>query len=120
VDEIRLIVPPQRDFFPVVRLVVSGIGSRLELTVDRMEDLELALDSLFDRVGADADLTIALRVGNGALETEVGPFGDQVRQELAGDGEGMTLNRILGALVDDVSVGERGGQHWITLTKRTG
>jgi anti-sigma regulatory factor (Ser/Thr protein kinase) len=118
VDEIRLTVPRRRDYFPVARLVVSGVGSRLELTLDGMEDLELALDALFDRAEEGDELTLEIRVAEGGLETVVGPFGAAVRDELASGGEGMTLGRILGTLVDDVSIGERGGHQWVTLTKR--
>lgn len=117
-DEIRLTVPRRRDYFTVARLVVSGIGSRLELTVDRMEDLELALDTLLDRIATGDELTIAVRVRNGGLETEVGPVGAQVGAELERGDAGMTLGRILGTLVDEVSIGQRDGEQWVTLTKR--
>jgi hypothetical protein len=118
VDEIRLTVPRRRDYFPVARLVVSGVGSRLELTLDGMEDLELALDALFEWAEEGEELTLEIRVGDDGLETVIGPFGAEVRDELERSGEGMTLGRILGALVEDVAIEERGGHQWVTLTKR--
>jgi hypothetical protein len=117
VDEIRLTVPRRREYYPVARLVVSGVASRLELTLDGVEDLELALDALFDRVERGDELTIAVRVGETDFETEVGPFGADVRDELELR-EGMALGRILGTLVDRVSVDEHDGHQWVTLLKR--
>ena len=51
-DEIVLTLPRDREFHGVAHLVVGGLGSRLDLTIEHLEDLQLALEALL-RVRAD-------------------------------------------------------------------
>ena len=48
-DEIVLTLPRERRFYDVAHLVVSGLGARLNLTMDNLADLQLALDGLLPR-----------------------------------------------------------------------
>jgi anti-sigma regulatory factor (Ser/Thr protein kinase) len=120
-DEIRLTLPAERDFFRVAHLVLGGLAVRLNLTFESLEDLQLALDGLLDRDPGNGELTVCVSVGDGVLETLVGPFGDheQLREELERvPGDDMTLRRVLDAVVDDVTLENRDGEHWVRLTKR--
>jgi hypothetical protein len=117
VDEIRLKLPRDRAYFPVARLVLSGVGARLELTVEGLDDLELALEALLERARGDGELSIAVRVGEERIEAELGPFSERLRTELEQQ-EGVTLGRILGTLVDDVDITARNSGEWVTLHKR--
>jgi hypothetical protein len=120
VDEVRLTLPVEPRFAPVAQLVVGGLGSRLELTVDGLEDLQIAIDSLFQRGRSGADVTIAMRLENGSLVTEMGPFpAEALRRELADDRAGdLGLRRILDTLVDGVETREGDGGTWVTFQKR--
>jgi hypothetical protein len=121
VDEIRLTLPAERDFFRVAHLVLGGLAVRLNLTFESLEDLQLALDGLLDRDPGDGEVTVCVTVRAGVLETLVGPFADHdgLRAELERDpGDGVTLRRLLDAVVDDVALERRDGGHWVRVTKR--
>ena len=117
-DEITLTIPRDRALYSVAHLVLSGLGIRLNLTIEHLEDLELAVDAVLERVRSVEYVTITVSVGEGALETAIGPMRDGVRAELeATEGEDVGLRRILDALVDDVELTETDGEDWVKLTK---
>ena len=118
-DEITLTIPRERDFLSVAHLVLGGVGVRLNLTYEVLEDLQLALDAILERDREPGDVTIALRVGTNTIEAEVGPLRDGVRTELAREGgEEVGLRRILDTLVDSVAVETRDGASWVKLRKK--
>lgn len=119
-DEITLIMPRDREFFSVAHLVLGGIGVRLNVTIETLEDLQLALDAILERDSEPGDVTIALRVQDAAIETRVGPFGGGVRRELEREGDDVGLGRILDTLVDGVDVERGEGGDWVTLRKGVG
>jgi hypothetical protein len=120
-DVIRLTMPRERPFYGVAHLVLGGVAARLELTVEHLEELELALDGLLDRRDGGKEVTLTLHVDGGRLAAELGPFGQELRAELAGEpGEALSLRRLLDAVVDGYEVDEREDGAWIKLHKRTG
>jgi hypothetical protein len=120
VDEITLTIPRNRDLFSVAHLVLGGVGIRLNLTIEHLEDLQLALAAALGRVRADP-LTVTLRVKDSEIEALVGPMSDGVRAELAADGgDDVGLRRILDALVDRVELEAVDGGDWLKLTKEAG
>lgn len=117
-DEITLTMPRDRALYSVAHLVLGGLGIRLNLTIEHLEDLQLATDAVLERVRAAEYVTITVRVGEGALETLIGPMRDGVRAELeATEGEDVGLRRILDTLVDEVELTETDGEDWVKLTK---
>ena len=121
VDEIRLTLPADRDFFRVAHLVLGGLAVRLNLTFESLEDLQLALDGLLEREPGHGEVTVCVTVKAGVIETLVGPISDHagLSAELErGPGDGVTLRRILDAVVDDVALEPRDGGHWVRVTKR--
>jgi hypothetical protein len=120
-DEIRLTMPRERPFYGVAHLVLGGVAARLELTVEHLEELELALDGLLDRRDGGKEVTLTLRVDDGGLAATLGPFGQELRAELAGEpGNVLSLRRLLDAVVDGYKVDEREGGTWIELHKQIG
>ena len=116
-DVITLTIPRERPFHGVAHLVLGGLALRRNLTVEHLEDLQLALDELLDEGGGD--VTVELRVQGGTLETTIGPFDERLSAELErerGDGS-PALSRVLGTVVDEFAVVERRGRHWIELRK---
>ena len=121
VDEIRLTLPAERDFFRVAHLVLGGLAVRLNLTFESLEDLQLALDGLLEREPGDGEVTVCVAVKSGVIETLVGPISDHagLSAELeSGPGDGVTLRRVLDAVEDDVALEPRDGEHWVRVTKR--
>jgi hypothetical protein len=118
-DEITLTFPREPDFRPVAHLVLSGLAVRLDLNLENLEDLQLALDALLDQTDPGTemgDLTVRMSVRDHELQTLVGPLAsrllDEVEQE-AGD-DVLGLRRILSSTVDDVRVDGAS----VLLTKR--
>src|SRR5438105_4224577 len=94
---------------------IRGTERELLPVIANLEDLQIALDGILDRVPVDGDVTVAMSTGDGVLYARVGPV--DVKDELdAADSGELNLRRVLAAVVDDVQVdGE-----WIRLTKRVG
>jgi hypothetical protein len=119
-DEIRLSMPRERPYYGVAHLVLGGVAARLELTVEHLEELELALDGLLERRDGGRDVTLTLRITEDGLEGELGPFGEPLRAELAGElDEALSIRRLLDAVVDQYAVQERDGGIWIEFRKQT-
>ena len=118
-DEITLTLPRDRDYYEIAHLVLGGLAIRLDLTVDHLDDLQVALDTVLQQQPAVGDLTIAVRVHEGELHTLIGPFpGGNLRAALEEDDDGeLSMRRLLGTVCDQVEVEERGGADWIGLTK---
>ncbi len=120
-DEITLTIPRDRALYSVAHLVLGGLGIRLNLTIEHLEDLQLALDAVLERVGEVEHVTIAVSVSEGKIEAAIGPMRDGVRDELeATDGEDVGLRRILDTLVDEVALTPGDGGDWVKLTKAVG
>ena len=118
-DEIRLTMPRTRPFYGVAHLVLGGVAARIALTVEHLEELELALDGLLDRQDGGSDVTLTLRVVDEGLQAELGPFGAELRSDLAAEpGDSLSLRRLLDAVVDEYDVDERGDGTWIHLRKQ--
>ena len=118
-DEVTLTIPRDRTFNQIAHLVLGGLAARLDVTLDNLEDLHIALDGILDRAGAGGDVTVELRMRDGGIEASVGPFArGELRAELEhDDSDEMDLRRVLAAVVDGVEVGERGGADWVELRK---
>jgi len=117
-DEITLTIPRDRALYGVAHLVLGGLGIRLNLTIENLEDLEIALDTVLDSARDGENVTIAIRVGEGAIQTRIGPMNDGIRAALEQEsGDGVGLRRILDAVVDGVEVESDDHGDWIRLTK---
>ena len=111
-DEITLTIPRERDFLSVAHLVLGGVGVRLNLTYEVLEDLQLAGRDSRARPGARRrDDRVACRHEHDRGRSR--PLRDGVRAELAREGgEEVGLRRILDTLVDSVAVETRDGASW--------
>ncbi len=114
-DEITLTIPRQPEFRRVASFVLGGLAARLNLTIESLEDIQLALDALLARAeGPAGEVTVRLIVREDALITRVGPLEAQLLDELERDaGEGLGVRRVLDSTVDDVLV----DGDWAVLTK---
>jgi hypothetical protein len=119
-DQITLTLPRERAFFGVARLVLAGLATRLAITVESLEELELALDGLLERRDGASEVTVSLDIVGSELRAAVGPFqGDDVRAELESElGESLSLRRLLDAVVDRYDVSNRDDGLWVELHKR--
>jgi anti-sigma regulatory factor (Ser/Thr protein kinase) len=118
---IKLKIPHQRPYHGVARLVVGGLAARLDLSYEYLEDLQLALASVLEHDGyiVEPEITVELDVGDEALSMLVGPLnGEKLRTDLEDEREeGIGLGRLLGTLVNVVSVERREDADWLRLEK---
>lgn len=114
-DEITLTIPREPGYEGVAHLVLSGLAVRLNLTVENLEDLQIALDTLLDTSDGGGELTVAMRLLDGHLETVVSPVSVRLLNEIEREaGDQLGARRVLDSTVDDVHVdGDR-----VRLTKR--
>ena len=116
-DEITLTLPRQPEFHRVAHLVLGGLAVRLNLTIENLEDLELALDAVLARTDPNAgDITVKMTPRDGELETIIGPLTTKVLDEIEheGDDGALGVRRVLESTVDDIHVDGA----WVRLTKK--
>ena len=112
-DEITLTIPRHPEFHRVAHLVLGGLATRMNLTLETLEDMTIALDSILDRAEPEGTVTVAICLRGNELETRVGPvdLGRALDHEA---GATLDLRRVLNAVVDDVTV----DGDWVRLTKK--
>ena len=116
-DVVTLQLPRERDYFGVAHLVLGGLGARLDLTYDVLEDMTTAIDELLNRRESSDEVTLSVKIEDEAIIATVGPFGSRVADELHASDAGLGLRRVLETSVDKVEVTERDGAQWVELTK---
>lgn len=105
-DTISLTLPAEPRYATVARIVVGGVGARLNLSYETLDDLQLAVETLLaeKRILSDDHVSLELEVGEGSLAITIGPI-DPVatRSALVEDGD-LPLGIVLGAMVDEAVV----------------
>ncbi len=89
-------------------LVLGGVGTRLDLSFERMDDLQLALLSLLEAVDGE-EATVEIVADVGALAVKVGPL-------RTGTGADAGLERVVSRLVDGRDLETLDGSEWMTLS----
>ena len=104
-DTVEITIPREPDFSIVAELVVGGIAARHDVTLEVLDDLQLALGSLLEHDEADdGEVTVLLRVADNTIEVSVGPVGEHTAAVLDDDaGETLGLRRLLDTTVDDAT-----------------
>lgn len=115
-DQITLTLPRERPFFGVAHLVLGGLAARLDLSVDQLEDLQVAIEELLGQHETERDVTVTIRVSDESIETLVGPFDETFTRALEAE-RGVGLRRVLETVMDSVEVTDRSGESWVALRK---
>lgn len=118
-EQFTIHIPRERPFSVVADLVVGGIAARHDVTLDVLDDLQLALDSLLAHDDADeGEVSIVLRVAGDTIEAAVGPLARTTAAALEEEaGDGLDLRRLLEATMDSVTLSRRDGGSWVELRK---
>jgi len=118
-DTISIQIPALPEYVQVVRLIASGLATRLGFTLDDIEDLKIAVDELCAYLtgtqGRDGTLDIRFEVGNDSIEIKgSGRFsaGTKVRTELTG-----LSKKILETVADSASLDQADGSPTFNLIK---
>ena len=117
-DEIVLTLPRERRFYDVAHLVVGGLAVRLNLTVDNLADLQLALAGLLPRGEAGGEITVALRPAGETLTGRIGPFDvESLRRELEREGgDGYGTHHVLEAVFTSYRLDVQDASAWVEFT----
>ena len=106
-DRIALTIPPGDGYRTVATLVLGGVGTRLELPYERVDDLQLAVLSLLDAAGG-GESSLEIEIEGSHVLVTVGPVAD-------GSGSDEALQRVLSRLADEVSTTQRDDGEWVAL-----
>jgi hypothetical protein len=119
IDEVRLTIPRERLFYGAARLVVGGLGVRLDLSFESLDDLQLAAETVLmnELDSASADINVELLVGEASVTMAIGPLAAPVAKHESADKRGFDVHGLLRALVDTVEVVQRDGERWLKLEK---
>ena len=116
-DQIRLVIPAEEDFRPIAHLVTGGLATRLDVTYDDLDDLQVGIEALLALRDDAGDLVVSLSTDDGVLRASLGPFSPEQLHAADSDG-GLDLRRVLETVCDMHEVEERDGGAWVQLTKR--
>ena len=120
-DSVTLESPTGDEWAPVVRLVLGGIGDRLDLDLDQLDDLQLAVERLLAEARSQPHVRMTFEMGEGSVRTRIGPLPApaiaDALQGSASPGEELGLRRVLETVVDSFGVEEAGGGVVVRLEK---
>jgi anti-sigma regulatory factor (Ser/Thr protein kinase) len=125
-ERISLEVPATLSALSTVRMVLGGLGARLDFSLDDLDDLFLATDRLLEAaLGAEEldSLRVLVFVEGSTLRVTAGAFSsNKLRDQVAiTPGGCIDLCTLLQRLVDDVVVQEEDGSFSVVMVKhRTG
>jgi anti-sigma regulatory factor (Ser/Thr protein kinase) len=117
-DQVQLTLPAEEDFRRVAHLVVGGLGVRLDLTYEDLDDLQVALEALLGCRDDEGDIVVTVDAGNGAVRASVGPFAAGALDALERNDAPLGLRRVLETVCDTFEIEERDGGSWVELTKK--
>ena len=122
-DTITLTVPFDRPYQGVVRLVVGGLAARLELPLEQLDDVQLALEALLsdDSYASGDTVTVEVEVTDDGLGIIVGPLEtaalDAALQAEPDPERGVGLGRVLRTVMGGYEVEGRDGGGWLRMHK---
>jgi hypothetical protein len=129
-DSVRLDVPRETGFLPLLHLVLGGIGIRRSLSFDDLDDLQLAVDNvLAEDSPPSGHVSMAVSISEQALGVRLEPLRNpDLRMTLAqgqvapeAQGRCIDICLLLRSLVDEYLVSDLGdGAYALDLRKLVG
>jgi hypothetical protein len=122
-ERIDLEVPATLNALSTVRMVLGGLGARLDFSLDDLEDIYLATDELL-RTALDADapdrLNVEVLLDDDVLRFTAGTFSSaKLRTDVTLHAEDcLDLCMLLRSTVDDVVLEDGDGGYRVVLVKR--
>jgi serine/threonine-protein kinase RsbW len=114
-DAVDLRVPADPAYLAVVRTATAGLAARLDLTLDEIEDLRIAVDEacsllLLGRAHPGRTLNAAFTVGGGSITVVIAGPAEALPEDASFSWS------VLRALAGDVVTGVNDDGAWIRLT----
>ena len=122
-ERIDLEVPATLNALSTVRMVLGGLGARLDFSLDDLEDIYLATDELLrTALAAEAleRLSVEVLLDGGVLRFTAGTFKSaKLRADVTMHAEEcLDLCMLLRSTVDDVLLEDEDGAYRIVLVKQ--
>jgi serine/threonine-protein kinase RsbW len=118
-DVVVVVVPAHSTYLAVLRTATAGLAARLQMTLDEIEDLRIAVDEacaiLLPLAGPDSDITCRFTVTAPALRIDVSV---RSTRNAALPGNQSFSWQVLTALAGAVSAEQADGVATIKLSKR--
>ena len=121
-DTVSIRIPASPVYLSVVRLIASGLASRLQFTIDEIEDLKIAVDELSAYLtgtqGREGTLDITFTIQDDRIEIKgAGKFspGEKVRTELT-----EFSRMILETVADEAALDRTNGVPTFNIVKSKG
>lgn len=106
-DLVELELPVGQAYASVGRLVAAGVALRHDVSIERIEDLQTALDTVLQSPIAEDRIHLALWNASDGLHVEVGPFTSDIHWR--------GIDGVLSELVDELVIRVSGGDVWVLL-----
>lgn len=121
-DRIELVTPVGRAWDPVIRLVLGGIGDRLDLGFDELDDLQLAVERLLAEAHFEDRVTLSFEILDRSVRVRIGPIltgalAEALQGPPSKPGE-LTLGRILQTVVDSYGVEQVEDGHMVVRLEK--
>ncbi len=122
-ERIDLEVPATLNALSTVRMVLGGLGARLDFSLDDLEDIYLATDELLrTALAADAvdRLSVQVLLDEGVLRFTAGTFKSaKLRADVTMHAEDcLDLCMLLRSTVDEVLLEDENGAYRVVLVKQ--
>lgn len=122
-ERIALEVPASLGALSIVRMVLGGLGARLDFSLEELDDLYLAADRLLQAALETEELesiTLRIVVGDGALRVSAGAFRSERLRARVGltPGGCLDLCTLLRGLLDEVAVEDGEQSYSVVMVKR--
>jgi anti-sigma regulatory factor (Ser/Thr protein kinase) len=116
-DALVLRVPNEDRFLGLIRLFISGLASKFDLPYERLDDLQLAVETVLTRDSHQgAEVTLRIEPLEQSIAIWLHPVDERTPDEEVSSQVG--LNRLLATLVDLVSVVSLDDERWLRLEQR--
>lgn len=123
-DEIALELPVDPALIGVARLVVGGLGARLDLPFEALDDLQLVIETVLSAeaapgvAGPQSRINVVARVADSQIDLDVYPVSlDLGAAASGGASAGLTVDQICSSLADSHAVLEEAGIRRLKLEK---
>jgi hypothetical protein len=124
-DTIRLEVGASPSVLPIVRMIVGGVGARLEFSLDDLADINVAVEELLGAAqgfGEGPRWSLLMELADDRLTITAGPFRSAgLRRQIVPDegDSGFCLGTVFAQVVQSVEVcGVDGDCYSISFTKK--
>ena len=115
-DVVCLELPAENEVMPVVRMVVGGMATRVDLSLDELDDLYLAVETVLRVVQkAQGCGRYSLQLDNPeeSIRIKVGPYRRDELDRLLEDSCVVLMKRVVA-----IDVAGDDGQAYVLITKR--